>query len=123
MKLYLDDLRIPSQSGYIDAEWCIVRNYEQFRAIVDKIVPEEISFDHDLSDFNIDGTENTGKTCLMYFTGVIIPEMTTTIIRSHSANPVGRESILNYAKAFNIHGDGQLQIFDYRVINMGDSEE
>ena len=122
MKLYLDDLRIPSQSGYIDADWCIVRNFKQFKAIVDQIVPEEISFDHDLSDFEPNGKENTGKTCLMYFTD-IKPLDVDIVIRSHSANPVGRTNILEYAKSANKILGAKLQVFDYRVINMGDSEE
>jgi hypothetical protein len=44
-KLYLDDIRTPKTEG-----WEIVRSYDEFVNYIEKNgIPDEISFDHDLS--------------------------------------------------------------------------
>lgn len=47
MKVYLDDVRTPLKSD----EWEIVRNYDDFKKLIDEKFDEieEISFDHDLA--------------------------------------------------------------------------
>jgi hypothetical protein len=63
LKLFLDDLRIPTdafiyeervklidKSGIQNCEWNIVRNYEDFCEFIDTFgIPEVVSFDHDLT--------------------------------------------------------------------------
>ena len=61
--IFLDDFRLPKdaynyllQPIYISVDWEIVRNYDEFvKIIIEKGIPEIISFDHDLS---IDDIEN-----------------------------------------------------------------
>jgi len=56
--LFLDDIRYPvevyrytKQDVFLRKDWHIVRNYEQFiNRILEKGLPEMISFDHDLAD-------------------------------------------------------------------------
>ena len=60
-KLYLDDVRNPKSDG-----WVIVRTYDDFKSwITENGLPDEISFDHDLSDdddTNKSGLIKYGKT-------------------------------------------------------------
>ena len=58
MKLYLDDIRNPHQSGYQDSEWIVCRNDKTFKDMFisfDNIITH-ISFDHD-----IDSTDENGE--------------------------------------------------------------
>ena len=95
-KLYLDDVRNPKSDG-----WVVVRTYDEFKNwITHNGLPDEISFDHDLS--NEDKTDKDGfilfsKTgydaakwlCNYCWTnGLPIPKWNV-----HSANPVGRINI------------------------------
>jgi hypothetical protein len=114
-KLYLDDIRIPQTEG-----WEIVRDYDAFVKWIDENgLPDEISFDHDLSRehtlyfFNNGGhddppdpqknsfEEKTGYDCAKWLceycweNGLPIPEYNV-----HSANPVGRDNILQLLKNF-----------------------
>lgn len=65
MKIFLDDIRIPSDcmkymskrlgkliSTYLDYDWNVVRNYPEFVKAIDKFKGNitHISFDHDLAD-------------------------------------------------------------------------
>lgn len=99
MKLFLDDTRVPSDVGYIDKEWCIVRNYVQFKAIIDNIIPDEISFDHDLGDYDENGNERDGLTCAKYFAN---KDKTENCFHKdfkwkvHSANPIGAKRITDF---------------------------
>lgn len=56
--LFLDDFRVPMDvlrympkyQYYVDKEWDIVRNYDEFVKIVtEKGIPQAVSFDHDLA--------------------------------------------------------------------------
>ena len=88
MKLYLDDVRHPSEQYSDSEEWTVVRTAEEAIKILESNVVTEISFDHDL------GTELTGYDVAtrmeeLVVTGVIkMPECYI-----HSANPVGRQRI------------------------------
>ncbi len=60
MKLYLDDIRNPHQSGYQDNEWIVCRNDKTFKDMFisfDSIITH-ISFDNDLANFDSDGNED-----------------------------------------------------------------
>jgi hypothetical protein len=105
-KLYLDDIRVPKTDG-----WDIVRTYEDFVEWITKNgIPDEVSFDHDLAEINYDPSTFTEtfkyheKTvydaakwlCEYCWTnGLPIPKYNV-----HSANPVGRDNILQLLKNF-----------------------
>ncbi len=75
--LFLDDIRYPvevyrytKQDVFLRKDWHIVRNYEQFiNRILEKGLPEMISFDHDLADEHYwdpnsrERVEKTGYDC------------------------------------------------------------
>lgn len=77
MKIFLDDIRIPSMSHNVSKglgvdysnkdKWVIVRDYFDFIDLVDKHFDEIdlISFDHDLACYK-DGVEFTGKSAVDY---------------------------------------------------------
>ena len=88
-KLYLDDIRIPKNKG-----WVIVRSYNEFVDWIEKNgLPSEISFDHDLGEDNTktgyDAAKWLGQYC--WDNGLPIPNWNV-----HSANPVGKENIEGY---------------------------
>lgn len=100
-KLYLDDLRQPSDSslymGYeemYNGEWDVVRNYKEFvNYIENKGVPDIVSFDHDLAE------EKTGADCARWLgeylieNGIPLPKYYI-----HSMNPVGAVNINSILK-------------------------
>jgi hypothetical protein len=114
-KLYLDDVRYPKTEG-----WDIVRTYDDFvNWITNNGLPDEISFDHDLSrehtkfffdngghdnppdpqqkEFNEKTGYDSAKWLCDYCltNGLPIPEWNV-----HSANPVGSENIRGLLKNF-----------------------
>ena len=57
MKLYLDDIRNPHQSGYKDSEWIVCRKDKTFKDMFisfDNIVTH-ISLDHDIYSYDDNG--------------------------------------------------------------------
>ena len=87
MKIYLDDLRTPS-----DNSWFIIRNHHDFihKISISFNQIECISFDHDL------GEEKTGFDCAKYLIEYCINNnLTPPQTYVHSANPVGRENIVS----------------------------
>ena len=121
-KLFLDDIRSPQDCcyyrphpAYLDQDWVIARNYEDFVEIITKAgIPTFISFDHDLAEghyhknmqegkinyeaesFN-ENTNKTGFHCARWLVeycmdnGYKIPQFTV-----HSMNPVGSANIREY---------------------------
>jgi hypothetical protein len=105
-KLYLDDIRVPKTDG-----WDIVRTYEDFVEWITKNgIPDEVSFDHDLAEINYDPStftetfkyyEKTGYDAAKWLceycwtNGLPIPKYNV-----HSANPVGRDNILQLLENF-----------------------
>ena len=124
--LFLDDMRMPSDAYmeklydnphtlYIDKEWVLVENFEQFKQWIENNgMPDIISFDHDLApshytpkelwtDYekskewqdNQVHSELTGAGCalwLMKFCEDEKLDLPQCIV--HSANPVGRDKII-----------------------------
>jgi hypothetical protein len=119
-KLYLDDIRTPKTEG-----WDIVRSYEDFVNYIEQNgVPEEVSFDHDLSrehtkyyfengghdnppdPLNVEFKEKTGYDAAKWLcgycwtNGIPLPKWNV-----HSANPVGSDNIKfllnNFEKKLN----------------------
>ena len=111
IRLYLDDVRTPK-----DADWQVVRSYDEFVAHIRMHGLESyevISLDHDLGDtamneyynnvrdnYKIDYnniTEKTGLDCAKF---LVAESMTKSIplpqIYVHSANPIGSANIMGY---------------------------
>lgn len=122
MKLFLDDIRSPQDCAsymhrrigdlnpiYLQGDWYIVRNYEQFCKAIDEFGDRitHISFDHDLADVHYHEsmdqgieayekylgafTEKTGYDCALYVKEKLPKHFFILFI--HSMNPVGVERI------------------------------
>jgi hypothetical protein len=129
MKLFLDDIRMPSDcTNYMASgvyrlfEWKIVRNYNEFVLAIQKEFPDTISFDHDLahehyedlmSNENWDKANNTiklkynnykektGYDCCKWLINYCIDnKLKLPEIIVHSMNPVGKENILGLIRSF-----------------------
>ena len=127
MKLFLDDIRIPSDctgymyrrigtTDYLNTEdWFIVRNYDEFIEAIEFNSDEitHVSFDHALADEHYepsmyDGTyndhynnfkEKTGYDCAMWMRDYYeIMNKPLPQIIVHSMNPVGTQNIINVFK-------------------------
>ncbi|WP_431611917.1 cyclic-phosphate processing receiver domain-containing protein [Chryseobacterium sp. 'Rf worker isolate 10'] len=107
--LFLDDIRYPieayhytKQDMFLRNDWHIVRNYEQFvNRILEKGLPEMISFDHDLADEHYlkqgsqEFVEKTGYDCAKWLIEYCMDNyLDLPKFYSHSMNPVGKENIL-----------------------------
>ena len=119
-KLYLDDIRTPKTDG-----WKIVRCYEDFvTTILTKGLPTEISFDHDLGEEHIkyffengghQNPPNPQKTNFIEKTGYDAAKWLTNFCHDnglplpnfnvHSANPVGRDNILQLLENYRKNND------------------
>lgn len=121
--LFLDDIRQPKdafeytkEEMFLNQEWAIVRNFDEFKNhIENNIMPNFISFDHDLADTHYTPQhlwndydkskewqdqqvhkEKTGYECAMWLVeycinnGLQLPKY-----YCHSMNPVGKDKILN----------------------------
>lgn len=102
MKIYFDDIRLPTDT-YEKDDWVLVRTDIEFKQMVmDRFESIEfISFDHDINCFE-NGREVTGYDCLKWLCEFII-DVDVDIhfdITSHSANPCGNKNITEYWKNF-----------------------
>lgn len=104
-KLFLDDLRdIPMvYKKLTDDDFIIVRNFHDFKKVIlEKGLPELISFDNDLGLDENDNVAEDGYACakwLVYESGLDLKDLK---FNAHSANPVASiqiQSLLdNYMK-------------------------
>ena len=105
MKLYLDDIRNPHQSGYQDSEWIVCKNDKTFKDMFisfDSIITH-ISFDHDIDSYNDDGTEVTGYDCVKWLCDYIQYnnlDISNLTLNFHTSNPVGKDSMKFYWNNF-----------------------
>lgn len=107
MFIFLDDVRMPGDVSWIklptpqDGKWIIVRNYDEFVALLEhsKKQPTFISFDHDLEFNHYKGDfsskdEKTGLHCARALIEICLdrgwrfPKYTC-----HSMNPIGKKNI------------------------------
>jgi len=99
MNLILDDIRnermcfeATNNTIYLLKEWVIVRSYDEFcKFITENPLPELISFDHDLADYDETGQERTGKECLQFLIDFVMDnnlKMPNVLV--HSSNTPGR---------------------------------
>lgn len=113
--LFLDDVRYPievyhytKQDIFLRKDWHIVRNYDQFvNRILEKGIPEIISFDHDLADEHYlkqdsnEYIEKTGYDCAKWLVEYCLDHQTELPqFYCHSMNPIGKENILHLLKNF-----------------------
>lgn len=111
--LFLDDLRMPIEAKnlvqpqfnklYLDEDWAIVRNYKEFTNWISFYgVPDLVSFDHDLADFQQSSSdqsvvEKTGLDCAKWLVDYCLDnELSLPDYIVHSANPVGKKNIEGY---------------------------
>ena len=101
IKLFIDDVRMPADVGYNNADFIIARDWWKARQVIDKFKPQFISFDHDLGE---DSKATDGS---VYYTGYDIVKwmIAEDSIRNkqyitenfkfnvHSANPIGAKNI------------------------------
>ena len=108
VKLYLDDIRNPHQSGYQDNEWIVCRNDKTFKDMFtsfDNIITH-ISFDNDIDSYDENDNEVTGYDCLKYLCNYVLDnnlDISNLEIRFHTANPVGRVNMASYWNNFKNH--------------------
>lgn len=133
MKLFLDDMRDPSECAkymhvrigklnpiYLEGEWYIVRNFDQFVKAVTSYYNDitHISFDHDLADEHYtpeehwetieksrawqekqEYKEKTGYECAKWMKNFYRENnLKRPVMFVHSMNPVGTENIINLFK-------------------------
>lgn len=111
--LWLDDVRNPKQfiPQYDNVVW--VKHYNEFvQYIQENSLPDLISFDHDLGDYQalyssgyIEGElpedEKTGYDCIKWLIDYCIDnklKLPECIV--HSANPVGKKNIESYIENY-----------------------
>lgn len=108
VKLYLDDIRNPHQSGYKDSDWIVCRNDKTFKDMFisfDSVITH-ISFDNDLANFDSDGNEVTGYDCVKWLCDYILDndlDISNLTLKFHTANVVGRENMKFYWNNFKNH--------------------
>ncbi len=105
MKLYLDDIRNPHQSGYQDSEWIVCKNDKTFKDMFTSFdsVVTHISFDHDIHCYDENGDEVTGYSCLKWLCNYVLDnhlDITKLRLNFHTANPVGKENMASYWNNF-----------------------
>jgi len=99
-KLYLDDIRHPSDSTYI-----VARTVEEAQQLIEQYgVPKHISFDHDLGVDDMDNLLPTGYDFAKWLVEmdmdgeIRLPDNFTFEV--HSQNPVGRKNIKMYLDGY-----------------------
>ena len=92
---------------YNQPDWVIVRSYDEFvNHITENGIPDLISFDHDLGIEHIqyyfnNVVEKTGKDCAKWLVDYCIDnQLELPKYYVHSANPIGRQNIINYLENF-----------------------
>lgn len=131
MNLFLDDIREPkdvhsytNQKMFLELDWEIVRNYNEFVNWITKNgLPQIISFDHDLAkshytpkeywyDYEVikqyqesvehSHTEKTGNQCAQWLVDYCLQNnFKLSMYYVHSMNPVGKVKILNTLADFH----------------------
>ena len=105
MKIYLDDIRNPHQSGYKDSDWIVCKNDKTFKDMFESFgsIITHISFDHDIDSYNDDGAEVTGYDCVKWLCDYVLDnnlDISNLTLNFHTANPVGGENMKIYWNNF-----------------------
>ena len=104
--IFIDDERLPTDVNWIEynidqVEWIVVRTFAQFENLITEMVESgsfdnitAISFDHDLMDFDSNGNEFTGYTCINFLAQVILSnDLPVPICYFHTKNPCGKQNM------------------------------
>lgn len=98
-RIFIDDLR---ECKY--TEPCtVIRTYDDFVNHIKQYgIPKFISFDHDLADFDENGTERTGYDAAKFLVEYMIEYNIQVRFEYyvHSANPVGKHNIESYLENY-----------------------
>lgn len=105
MKLYLDDVRMPSYTYSTPEDWHIVRTYEEFCSTIQNQAPTVISFDHDLGD-NVPSGMDCAKWLVEYALDGHI-DLTRIEFLVHSDNPPGASNIRGLLSSYLSHARNQ----------------
>jgi hypothetical protein len=101
MKLFIDDIRQPSDVGLNNLDWVVVKSYHQAMIMIHDYAPQEISFDHDL------GFDETGYDIAKELVQLDMDDnkyiSDNFVFNVHSANPVGKKNIEEYLKSYIEH--------------------
>lgn len=98
-RIFLDDLR---QCKY-NNPCTVIRTYDDLvNHVMIHGIPEFISFDHDLADFDENGNERTGYDVAKFLIGYMMDNNIQVRFEYvvHSANPVGRNNIISYIENY-----------------------
>lgn len=102
-KIFIDDERLPPASH--DGDWLILRSLNEVMDYLDQlkkdtdILPEIISFDHDLGEDQPSGYDIAKKLVELDMDGIMLfPDNFTWLI--HSENPVGRDNINELLRSY-----------------------
>jgi len=125
INIFLDDERQPTfvkakMGKFYPENWVVINNYFDFTKFVDQNFDQIklVSFDHDISSFDKDGKEWTGKDAADYLvdkcldTGLTFPDFFV-----HTMNNVGRPNIISTILNYLKHGENK-QI-DWKYYNSG----
>ena len=121
MRIFLDDIRFPAdcrlylnEKAYLDPQWIIVRNFEEFVSLIEKELDniELISFDHDLGTEHYrdaystetpydEYEEKTGYHCAKFLVEFCMDnQKRLPSFLVHSMNPVGKRNIVSLLTNF-----------------------
>ena len=97
--LYVDDIR--DRPSWCVGEWVTARNYDEAIQLLTDNEYDELSLDHDIASFDVDGRERTGYDIALWLAernhnGEYVPPK----IYCHSANPVGVKNILGVIERY-----------------------
>lgn len=106
-RLFLDDERNPidvlnyDSNPIYNLKWNVVRNFSEFKTYIENNgLPDIISFDHDLGDFDGD-KEYTGYDAVKWLIDLCIDNSTLfPRYLIHTRNIVGAENIRSYINSY-----------------------
>lgn len=98
MRLFIDDIRVPSDVGYNDEDFVMARDPFKARQLIDKHKPQFISFDHDLGVDEFNKIHKTGYDIAKWMVDQDCDRDKEYFTKDfkfnvHSANPIGAENI------------------------------
>jgi len=99
MKLFVDDIR-----RYPD-DWILARTVSEAIRILDTLSVEEISLDHDIACYHLDGSQHSSNETFEPVARFIVrlpKEQQPKIVYIHTANPYGADILYNILKSTDI---------------------
>lgn len=109
MKLFIDDVRMPSDVGFKNEDWTIARSYDEAMALIKEHKPQRIAFDHDLGEAHYNGDYSDAKTGFDVAKAIVELDedhpdegyFTESFTYScHSMNPAGKLNIMGILRGY-----------------------